>query len=59
MTRHPRGFSEKKVRVIRLYCSGIRFRQIIFWRLYLRIQQQFHFKLYCTDHWEAYRQVTP
>jgi transposase-like protein len=28
ITEHKRDFEEKKVRVIRLYCSGVSFRQI-------------------------------
>ena len=28
ITEHKRDFAEKKVRVIRLYCSGVSFRQI-------------------------------
>ncbi|WP_373533540.1 helix-turn-helix domain-containing protein [Vampirovibrio sp.] len=28
MTKHKRDFAKKKVRVIRLYCSGVSFRQI-------------------------------
>lgn len=134
ITEHKRDFSEKKVRVIRLYCSsGVSFRQIgrlesisptsvrlwdrqyaqelpeagttihlasvveldeqwhfveksqklwiwkavdyeteqlldrewggrdtlTFRRLYERIERRFHPKLYCTEHWEAYRQVIP
>jgi IS1 family transposase len=32
---------------------------ITFQRLFHRIEHRFHPNLYCTDHWEAYRQIIP
>lgn len=32
---------------------------LTFQRLYQRVEQRFHPKLYCADHWDAYRIVIP